>query len=154
MMAKAPTVIESHRSIEKPVGSPMLGSPVGTLPTSSTSCAVRSSAEAARIPRITTMNARGTFGALKRISSSRPTATARAMRDRRYSGDVEATQTAATGAVTAATEADGPVTTWRVAAKTAYSVEAPRMVYRPYCAGTPITAAYASAWGTTSAQTE
>ena len=37
----------------------------------------------------------------------------------RYSGEVDATKMAATGAVTAATEAEGPVTTCRVEANTA-----------------------------------
>ena len=59
--------------------------------------------------------------------------------------DVTLEYRAATGAVTTATEADGPVTTWRVEANTAYSTEAPRIVYRPYCAGPPITDAYPSA---------
>ena len=76
MIASAPTAIESHSETEKPVGSARLGSPVGTFPTTSTPCVVRSSHETARIPKITTMNARGSFGAVKRIRSSRPTAAA------------------------------------------------------------------------------
>ena len=46
------------------------------------------------------------------------------------------------------------MTTWRVEANTAYSTEAPRIVYRPYCGGTPTTSAYPSACGMTSAHTE
>ena len=75
MIASAPTAIESHSDSENPVGSAMLGSPVGTSPTITTPWSARSNAETARIPRITTMKARGRCGALKRITSNRPTAT-------------------------------------------------------------------------------
>ena len=75
MIASAPTAIESHSESENPVGSAMLGSPVGTSPTITTPWSARLNAETARIPRITTMKARGSRGALKRIRSNRQTAT-------------------------------------------------------------------------------